>query len=265
MNDFIEYEDLKIPQPVHTATTLEWITGVGTVLITFRDDKDKVYTARLAPVFYMEKLNQRLISQGRFLQEGMVVRGNSQRTNFYDENRIFMSFLPRSRTDTLFFVENLQVNVSTMKMVTHSVDYRIMHRRMGHPSREALGHMRKHVKGFPAIDFPSTDPICRGCAEGKMSLRPFPPTTRRASKAFEIVHSDLKEVPTISYHKYKYAMVFLDDYTSHGWCIHFRALHDYRDPSIHVMDTCQAHYDIPVSVVTDTCSHGCHYGYRCGL
>ena len=39
----------------------------------------------------------------------------------------------------------------------------------------------------------------------------------RATRPFEIIHTDLKSFPVLSYHKYKYFVTFLDDYTSHGW------------------------------------------------
>ena len=44
-----------------------------------------------------------------------------------------------------------------------------------------------------------------------------PPSTTRATKPFERIHSDLKSFPVPSYHKYKYFIVFLDDYTSYAW------------------------------------------------
>ena len=44
-----------------------------------------------------------------------------------------------------------------------------------------------------------------------------PPSTTRATKPFQWIHSDLKSFPVLSYHKYKYFIVFLDDYTSYTW------------------------------------------------
>ena len=50
-----------------------------------------------------------------------------------------------------------------------------------------------------------------------MSNRAFPDNPRRASKAFELVHSDLKSFPVPSYRKYKYIITFYDNFTSHAW------------------------------------------------
>ena len=39
------------------------------------------------------------------------------------------------------------------------------------------------------------------------------------TKPFELVHSDLKSFPVESYHKFKYAIIFYDDYTSMDWVL----------------------------------------------
>ncbi|KAJ3884246.1 hypothetical protein GG344DRAFT_84326 [Lentinula edodes] len=77
LSDFIEYEDLEEKVLIATATTTAYITGVGTVLIHFKDVRGRMHSARIAPVFYMKELSHRLIAQGRFLQDGKTVRGNA--------------------------------------------------------------------------------------------------------------------------------------------------------------------------------------------
>ena len=113
----------------------------------------------------------------------------------------------------------LLASVSTI----YAVNYDLMHRRMGHPSRDVLRQATHYTKNFPKeIQFPagpSNQLICRGCAEGKMHLQLFVDSVSQASRSFELIHSDLKELPTISYHKYKYFVTFLDDYSSHCWVV----------------------------------------------
>ena len=108
----------------------------------------------------------------------------------------------------------LLASVSTI----YAVDYDLMHWRIGHPSRDVLRQATRHTKNFPKeIQFPvgpSNQPICRGCAEGKMHLQLFVDSVSQASRSFELIHSDLKELPTILYHKYKYFFLFRDFF---GW------------------------------------------------
>ena len=93
---------------------------------------------------------------------------------------------------------------------------------MAHPSKEVLQKARKHLKGFPEIEFPKEEHLCPGCAQGKMTNRSFPPYTRRASLPFQLIHSNLKLFPIESYHKHRYVIVFIDDYTSFMWTVNLR-------------------------------------------
>ena len=49
-----------------------------------------------------------------------------------------------------------------------------------------------------------------------MPAASHPPSATRATEAFKQLHSDLKSFPILSYHKNKYFIVFLDNYTSHA-------------------------------------------------
>ena len=98
------------------------------------------------------------------------------------------------------------------------VNYDIWHKRMGHPSLEILKKGPTNLKGFPDdLIYKSKELICPGCALGKMKNRSYPQSTKRATKTFELIHVDLLTMPIESYHKYKYFMVILDDYSSAVW------------------------------------------------
>ena len=56
-----------------------------------------------------------------------------------------------------------------------------------------------------------------------MPNRAFPESERRASKPFELVHSDLKSFPVPLYQKYKYVITFYDNFTSHTWTMPLRS------------------------------------------
>ena len=59
--------------------------------------------------------------------------------------------------------------------------------------------------------------------DGKVPQKPFPPLQSRAKNPFDKVHSDLKQFPTESYHRNKYFISFIDDYSSFGWVHCLRA------------------------------------------
>ena len=118
----------------------------------------------------------------------------------------------------------------------YQVDYDLMHRRMGHPSEDVLRQVQKHTANFPkGLSFNQRQSICRGCAEAKMHLPTFKESTSRASSKFELIHSDLKELPTISYHKYKWFITFFDDFSSYSWVSLLRKKSDAYDAIINFL------------------------------
>ena len=85
-----------------------------------------------------------------------------------------------------------------------------------HPQDEVI-QRKNHLDGFPHIPVPKRKQICSGCAKGKMRSKSFPESQSRASSPFDLIHSDLKEISMISYHKYKYFVTFIDDFSGHLW------------------------------------------------
>ena len=137
---------------------------------------------------------------------------------------ISLSLYPKKALGTIYWFSATllkeQTDVAQLSTI-FAVDCDLWHCQMGHPSKDVLSQARRHIENFPKdlASPPSNAPICRGCAEGKMHLQPFEDSTSRASRPFELIHSDLKELPVLSYHHYKFFVTFLDDYTSHSWIV----------------------------------------------
>jgi hypothetical protein len=218
LNDFVEFEDCQ-PVLVRTATSSTFITGKGTVYLKLNDRH-----LRISPVYYVEDLSARLLSLGQFMQHGLYTRGSIREVALYDErtNKEFVTFHPRTEEDTIYVIKSLVGAEITAHITTiHSIDFEVMHRRMAHPSKEVMQKARKHTKGIPEIEIPK-EHVCSGCAQGKMTKQPSPPSEKRATVPFELIHSDLKTLPIESYQKFKYSIIFYDDHTSHAWTINLR-------------------------------------------
>jgi len=102
-----------------------------------------------------------------------------------------------------------------VSLVTRHPDYETIYRRLGHISDEAMRHISDNVKGAEKICFPNKKHIYRGCALGKLHQHSFPEKPKRSSETLGLIHSDLLELPTLSYSKYKWVITFLDDYSSY--------------------------------------------------
>ena len=114
-----------------------------------------------------------------------------------------------------------------------SIDYQMVHHHLGHPSKEVIRQAKQHTSGLPDFTILENSTICPGCAKGKQPQQSFPSTSMRAKHTFELIHMDIKSFPIDSYHKYKYLVIFLDDFTSMAWTIPLHA------KSATLMATCQ--------------------------
>jgi len=102
-----------------------------------------------------------------------------------------------------------------MSLVTRHPDYETIHCQLGHISDEAMRYISDNVKGAEKICFPNKKHICCGCTLGKLHQHSFPENPKCSSKTLGLIHSDLLELSTLSYSKYKWVIIFLDDYSSY--------------------------------------------------
>jgi hypothetical protein len=223
INDFIEYTPFKPSErsPIATASNVIYIEGKGTVLLKHKVD-NKLVTTRLYPVLYIPKLTTRLISMGEFLQQGLRVSGDYCSISLLSKHETIISCKPVFPGQTVYWLDASisDVEAKNVYPCVYSVDHNLMHKRLGHPSRDILQHSKDNTKGFPeGVTIPNKLPVCPGCAKGKMPAAAHPPSTSCATAAFQRIHSDLKSFPVESYHRYKYFVTFFDDYTSYAWIV----------------------------------------------
>ena len=104
--------------------------------------------------------------------------------------------------------------------------WQVWHARLGHMGWQQLKHVVSQglASGLEVEgDFPS-NPVCDACLEGKMHQHPFGVSSSRASKPFELIHTDLMgPVETLSaVGRHRYIMVIVDDFTRFAWVFFLR-------------------------------------------
>ena len=257
-SDFSTYEEIRDGPQVQTAdeNTQMRIIGKGTIFITHEaEDSLGKFTTRngaLHPVYHIPGLSTRLLSIGSLLVGGLSLRGDEAKMNFYSGHEIVMTLTPHIVGQTIYWLNARHTPEQSLvaSKTVHEVDYDLMHRRFGHPSKDILRRASGNTKNFPqGVTYPKVDPICRGCAEGKMPSPSFPQSVSRATKPFEMIHMDLKSMPVVSYHKYRYFIVFYDDYTSHGWTIMLRLKSDTEKAIKHFIAIAKVQFEASISSI----------------
>jgi hypothetical protein len=168
-NDFIEYETAKPADwmPVKTASDIVHIEGKGTVLIEHKAN-NKLVQSRLYPVHYIPKISTHLISMGQFLNDSLSIDGDACHISLYDKMQPMLTCKPLSFSQNIYWfdasVTNVQAKASVFNTI-YSANYNLLHRHLGHPSKDVLSNAKSKMKGFPQdLQIPTDTPVCPGCA-----------------------------------------------------------------------------------------------------
>jgi hypothetical protein len=93
----------------------------------------------------------------------------------------------------------------------------LWHRRLGHLNYNALPGLQKMVTGMPVFSF-EHDSVCRGCALGKNTKKPYPLSNRKSNGILDLIHSDLCGPMTApSMNGCIYYIIFIDDCSRKTW------------------------------------------------
>jgi len=130
---------------IQTANNITQVKEAGTVFITHtvHPQNGKVYekTTRLQPVYYLNRLNTRLLSMGEFLNDEQLIFGNQPQLTFLRNKLPVLTCQPHVVGSTTFWltltIESVQ-SISAKTGMVYAADYSIWHQCMGHPGDDIL-------------------------------------------------------------------------------------------------------------------------------
>jgi len=101
------------------------------------------------------------------------------------------------------------------------------HKKLGHPNSNVLSHLMKHGYLGNKNSFSTEFLDCSSCKLGKSKALSFSSYGSRASKCFEIIHTDVWGVSLVICHaQYKYFVTFIDDFSRFTWIYFFQSKTD---------------------------------------
>ena len=140
IGDFASYNALKRAHYAKTANGVALIAGIGTVLLRCLDHNsgdEKVIT--LTQVLHMPGTTARLISMGEMLQRNYKVTGDKRGISLiHKAEHLWFGPDPEDDCNVIFGIRSIPIIRSNYIASVSKVDYDIMHRRFGHPSKEVL-------------------------------------------------------------------------------------------------------------------------------
>ncbi len=153
MDDFIKYEVIKMPILVKTASQPIHIKGKGTVLIQHKvthNGHTGQHVTCLYPMFYIPEITGRILSIGEFLQQGLHIYGDVQSMVLHRtaSSLPLIQCVPTFPGHTIYWLD-LHITDMSVSPTVYTVDYTLMHKCFGHPSKDVLCHTKNQTKCFP--------------------------------------------------------------------------------------------------------------------
>jgi len=125
-------------------------------------------------VLYVPGVIACFISLVCLLKEGLCVYRDAAGMNLFTRENNSISLMCAEPWDSkmLFWLKAKQIFLNGAESI-FSIDYNLLHRCLGHPSKDMQKQTQQHIAGLPDVKIPYKMPICPGCALGKMSQQPF--------------------------------------------------------------------------------------------
>jgi transposase InsO family protein len=197
--------------------------GPGTVIL--KQDRPKVPPVLLTGVWYAPEAAHRLLSVTALTSHGFTCKITNV-TKIWDRQGklVVQASVLLPTTPLHWFRSTLITPGGSVYSLQAGDSTHLWHLRLGHPSRNALHHAHKHLKGIPILqDHASAEAgPCKGCQLGKAHQRAFPPSSKRSDRVLGLIHTDLCEFPILSRSHAKWMITFIDDASG------FSALHFLR-------------------------------------
>eukprot|EP00795_Rhopilema_esculentum_P015799 gene15799-biopygen5210 len=214
----INYREFNQPELVKLGDghTVE-ARGSGRAQITMETSHNKQLTIEMDNIFYVPKLACNLFSVRAVTQKGLIVQFGHTCCWIKDSDG---KAVGKGRLVKRMYVLSCETDITAAYHQSERMENSnpstmdVWHQRLGHINRKQLleSVKKKLIKGV-AIQGNDELNFCTGCAESKMSRKPFKSTEGiKTSRKLQIVHSDVCGPMSIqSFSGKRYFVTFIDD------------------------------------------------------
>ena len=132
--------------PVQTAAATIFVEGKGTVQLNWTDGRKCSHIIELHDVGHIPNSGINLISLGQLLQRGAKVTGEMNTlTVTYGDGDILAPFTTGFLGRNMYTLKASPVASQALG----TINYEIVHCRLGHPSKEVAKQAKQHTSGLP--------------------------------------------------------------------------------------------------------------------
>jgi hypothetical protein len=204
--------------------------GPGTIIL--KQDRPKAPPVLLTGVWYAPEAAHRLLLVTALTSHGFTCRITNVTKIWDRQGKLVVQASALLPTTPLHWFRSTLITPGGLVYSLQAGDStHLWHLCLGHPSKNALHHAHKHLKGIPILqDHASAEAgPCKGCQLGKAHQCAFLPSSKRSDHVLGLIHTDLCEFPILSRSHAKWMITFIDDASG------FSALHFLRSKADAVM------------------------------
>jgi len=201
---------LKCPVNIKIAKTGVTLKAekVGELLTKSKVD-DKYNSVIITNVLIVPGLEMNLLSVRRLEMNGFTVTFKDGQGTIQKEGKV----IAVAKRDKLYEL-NLIHNVETANFSAAEQNFKLWYLRLGHISDGRLKRLTNITEGINVHSEQKSSEICEICVRGKQTKLPHNKERRRATRPFQLIHSDLFGPVTPTSHDGKrYFLTFIDDFT----------------------------------------------------
>jgi len=159
-----------------------------------------------------------LLSTRQILQSVLRVKGNKSGSTFHDKSGDAVLSATPNLWGNIQIMRTyiLKYNISNpVSLTTRHLDFKTLHCCFEYASDKVMHHILDNVENVKKIHFLTQKYVYYGCTLRKIYQHSFPKNSVHFSEPLGLIYSDLLELPILSYSKYKWVIIFLDDYFSY--------------------------------------------------
>ena len=201
---------------------LLFIVVSGTILIEHEifDSKKgttKIVVSKLQLVYCVTGMQMHFLSTGQILEFGLRVESDKSSSTFCDK---FCDAILSATPNLWGNIQIIRTHIlkqdvsNPVGLITRHLDFETLYCYFGYASDEVIYHVLDNDEDVKEIYFPTQKHVCCNCTLEKMYQCSFPENPTHSNKPLGLIHSDLLELSTLSYSKYKQVIIFLDDHSS---------------------------------------------------
>ena len=219
-NLFVTYKEERSQDPIKTAGGTVYAIGKGTIQLTLLKRNGSEVNMTLLNVYHLPSLTYNLFSGTMIRKRGIYFCGKTNTLRLRSDD-IELAAIKEQGDKLLLMVKEVSINVVLTNTVKR-ISLETWHCRLGHLGYDNVKKTAKITIGMDIHGLETPSKMCKSCALSSSQRIVSTTPMERASKAFDMIHTDVINITPMTYNGHRWAAIYTDDATRVRWVVSFK-------------------------------------------